>query len=80
MERVSRPRPTAGPPPTVPGAILPDAVYRLDELAARAGWGGHALRAARRAGLVIHRRGKRGYVVGRDFITYVTKGGPTHAE
>jgi hypothetical protein len=79
MKRPIRQRPSAAPPPNVPGAILPDAVYRLDELAARAGWGGHALRAARRGGLVIHRRGKRGYVMGRDFIDYVTKGA-THAE
>jgi hypothetical protein len=79
MRRIARPRPTAGPTSTVPGAILPDAVYRLDELAARAGWGGHALRAARRRGLKIHRHGKRGYVLGRDFIDLVTKGGAGHA-
>jgi hypothetical protein len=48
----------------------------LDEAAARLGWGGHALRAARRRGLKIHRCGKRGYVTGRDLLSFVTKGDP----
>ncbi len=75
MRRITRPRPSAAPPPTVPGVILPDALYRLDEAAARAGWGGHALRAARRRGLRIHRYGKRGYVAGRDLLDFITRGG-----
>jgi hypothetical protein len=39
------------------------------------GWGGHALRAARRRGLKIHRCGKRGYVCGADLLHFITKGG-----
>ena len=73
-------RPTDRPPQLVPGAILSDALYRLDEAAARMGWGGHALRAARRRGLKIHRCGKRGYIAGRDLIAFVTKGGGTDAK
>jgi hypothetical protein len=75
MKRSERRPPTAPPRPTVPGAIVPDALYRLDEAAARAGWGSHALRAARRRGLKIHRCGKRGYVAGADLIALITKGG-----
>jgi hypothetical protein len=74
--RRSEPKPPSGTPrPAVPGAILSDALYRLDEAAARLGWGGHALRAARRRGLKVHRCGKRGYVTGAELLSFVTKGG-----
>ena len=76
MKRSDRARSTDRTPPNVPGAILSDALYRLDEAAARLGWGGHALRAARRRGLKIHRSGKRGYVTGRDLLSFITKGDP----
>ena len=59
----------------VGGSIHPDALYRLDEAAARMGWGTHALRAARRRGLKVHRSGKRGYIVGRDLLSHVVEGG-----
>ena len=62
-------------PPPIPGLILADALYRLDEAAARMGWGGHALRAARRRGLKVHRCGKRGYVSGADLLSFVMDGG-----
>ena len=75
MRRSDRSRPSDRQPPAVPGAILSDALYRLDEAAARLGWGGHALRAARRRGLKIHRCGKRGYVCGADLLNFITKGG-----
>ena len=74
MTRVTRSRRSEGPAQYVPGAIVSDALYRLDEAAARLGWGGHALRAARRRGLRIHRCGKRGYVAGRDLLAFITKG------
>jgi hypothetical protein len=74
MKRSKSPTATAGPRPGVPGAIVPDALYRLDEAAARAGWGSHALRAARRRGLKVHRFGKRGFVAGADLIALITKG------
>jgi hypothetical protein len=76
MSRVPRKRRSEGPAPFIPGAILADALYRLDEAAARLGWGGHALRAARRRGLKIHRCGRRGYVSGRDLLAFITKGDP----
>ena len=57
----------------VPGAIVPDAIYRLDEVKARMGWRDAAFRAAVRAGLTTHRSGKRLYVLGSDLIAYVTK-------
>ena len=75
MKRSKSPTATAGPRPTAPGAIVPDCLYRLDEAAARVGWGSHALRAARRRGLKIHRFGKRGFVAGADLIALITKGG-----
>lgn len=76
MRSSCRKRLAEGPSQYVPGAILADALYRLDEAAARMGWGGHALRAARRRGLKVHRCGKRGYVAGRDLLTFITKGDP----
>lgn len=75
MLRSKRSRPSDRLPPSVPGAILSDALYRLDEAAARMGWGGHALRAARRRGLKVYRCGKRGYVSGADLLAFITKGG-----
>ena len=56
-----------------PGAIIPDAIYRLDEVKARMGWRDAAFRAAVRAGLTTHRSGKRLYVLCSDLIAYVTK-------
>ena len=75
MRTSNRSRPSAIQAPGIPGAILPDALYRLDEAAARMGWGAHALRAARRRGLKVHRSGKRGYIVGRDLLSHVVNGG-----
>ena len=66
--------------PSVSGTILPDALYRLDEAAARMGWGVHALRAARRRGLRVHRSGKRGYITGKDLLAFVTQEGGLDAK
>jgi hypothetical protein len=69
-------KPTSAPRAVpVTGAIASDALYRLDEAAARLGWGGHAVRAARRRGLKTHRCGKRVYVTGAALLDFVTKGG-----
>lgn len=57
----------------IPGAIIPDAIYRLDEVKARMGWRDAAFRAAVRAGLKTHRSGKRLYVLGSDLIAFVTR-------
>jgi hypothetical protein len=56
-----------------PGIIQPDSIYRIDEACTRLGWGDHALRAARRRGLKIHRSGKRNYVLGSDLLAFITK-------
>jgi hypothetical protein len=58
----------------VDGVIDPCILYRLDEVKARMGWRDAAFRAACRAGLKVHRSGKRGYLLGRDLIDFVTKG------
>ena len=60
-------------PRVVVGAIIPDAIYRLDEVKARMGWRDAAFRAAVRAGLKTHRSGKRLYVLGSDLIAFVTR-------
>ena len=62
-------RPTA----TSTGAVVPNALYRLDEIKTRMGWRDAAFRAAVRAGLKTHRSGKRLYVLGSDLIAFVTK-------
>jgi len=55
------------------GTVVPDAIYRLDEVKARMGWRDAAFRAAVRAGLKTHRSGKRLYVLGADLIAFVTR-------
>ena len=56
------------------GMIIPDAVYRLDEVKSRMGWRDAGFRAAVRGGLKTHRSGKRVYVLGSDLIAFITKG------
>lgn len=73
MTRIPRQRPFSGHSPVVPGAIIPDAIYRLDEVKSRMGWRDAAFRAAVRAGLRTHRSGKRLYILGSDLITFITK-------
>lgn len=75
MRGQSRKRPSEGPPQFVPGAIVPDALYRADEAKARMGWRDAAFRAACRNGLRVHRAGKRAYIAGADLISHVMKGG-----
>jgi hypothetical protein len=75
MKREAGSRMSVRHAPGTPGAILPEALYRLDEAAARMGWGAHALRAARRRGLKVHRSGKRGYIAGSDLLAFVTREG-----
>lgn len=74
MTRIPQQRSSAGHSPSVPGAIIPDAIYRLDEVKARMGWRDAAFRAAVRAGLRIHRSGKRVFVHGSDLVAFITKG------
>ena len=52
--------------------IEPGTLYPLAEFQRRTGWGRHAVRKARGGGLTVHRAGNRAYVLGKDFIDYVT--------
>lgn len=74
MNRRKTAKPPAGHPQNAPGAIVPEAIYRLDELKVRMGWRDAAFRAAVRAGLKIYRSGKRTYVLGTDLVAFITKG------
>ena len=73
MSRQSDRKHPPSPEPRATGAIVPDALYRLDEVKARMGWRDAAFRAAVRAGLKTHRSGKRLYVLGSDLIAFVTR-------
>ena len=53
------------------GVIRPEELYTLEELKRRVHLGEAALRAARRAGLVVHYKHSRGFVVGSDWINYI---------
>jgi hypothetical protein len=64
---------TAQRAPAAMGAVVPNALYRIDEAKARMGWRDAAFRAAVRAGLTTHRSGKRIYVLGSDLIAFVTR-------
>ena len=70
----------AVPPSVGPEPIEPGTLYPLKEFHRRTGWGRHAVRAARRNGLKVHYAGNRAYVLGCDFIAYVTadRGGRDH--
>lgn len=54
-----------------PGALTADAIYTLDEVKARMRMSDSGLRQMRRNGLKVHRVGKRGLIVGREFIEFV---------
>ena len=56
------------------GPIEPHTLYPLAEFQLRTGWGRHAVRQARATGLKVHYAANRAYVLGRDFIEYVTGG------
>jgi len=73
MNRRKPEKPPAAHPLNAPGAIVPEAIYRLDELKIRMGWRDAAFRAAVRTGLKTHRSGKRIYVLGGDLVDFVTK-------
>jgi len=63
----------SGAPQPTPGMIVPDALYRIDELRARMGWAKASYRAACRRGLLVRRSGKRAYVLGADAIAFVAR-------
>lgn len=73
MKRPSTRLGAVGQTPASMGAVVPNALYRLDEVKARMGWRDAAFRSAVRAGLTTHRSGKRLYVLGSDLIAFVTR-------
>jgi len=54
-----------------PGEIRADAIYTLEEIDRRLRLGKAAIRRARRQRLIVHRIGRRNYIIGRDFINYL---------
>jgi len=57
--------------PDSPGCVASDCIYTLAEIRARLKLGQHAIRQARRAGLRVHRIGRRAFLLGRDLIAFV---------
>jgi hypothetical protein len=53
------------------GEIRADAVYPLEVFRQRTGLDTWATRQARRAGLRVRRVGRRGFILGTDFIQYL---------
>ena len=59
-------------PPTAPrGVISAHEVYTLAEFRRRLGWGAHALRQARAAGLRFVTIGREKYIRGEEFARWV---------
>jgi hypothetical protein len=54
-----------------PAEIRADAAYSLDAFTQIVGFGRHAMRSARRAGLRVIYVQHRGFVLGRDFLAYL---------
>lgn len=54
------------------GAIEAETVYPLSVFSRLVGLDENAMRQARRRGLKVRRVGRRGYVVGRDWLDFVT--------
>jgi hypothetical protein len=61
-------------PGTPPGVIVANAVYRLDEAAARLDWDITAVLEVRKNGLPIRMIGNRPYVLGSDLIAFISAG------
>ena len=55
--------------------ISPDIMYRLEEAKRVMGWGNHAMRSARRNGLIVKYAGRRAYVHGKHLIEYIEQQG-----
>ncbi|QDT14607.1 hypothetical protein [Alienimonas californiensis] len=64
------PKPRDDVPPT---AIESDVLYPLAEFRARTGLGEYAMRTARKSGLKVRYVGNRGFVLGADFICFLTQ-------
>jgi len=74
----SRPRSTRRPPqrpagPGPSGSIQAGEVLTLAELKRRLGWGEHAIRQARRAGLRLIPFGREKFALGSDVLEFFTR-------
>lgn len=67
--------PTSPPPAKRPGIIERGALYTLDEVKLRTGWSKHALRTARRVGLVVRYFGNRAFISGDSICDFVAQHG-----
>jgi hypothetical protein len=63
--------PSTSPHPEVPGSILLECVYTLEELKLRLGWSTATLEAAHCRGLRIRHLGGSGYVIGTDVAEFL---------
>ncbi len=54
------------------GTIHPDILFTLEAFKSRLKVSNAMLRSARRAGLRVHYKHGRGFILGRDWIDYVT--------
>jgi hypothetical protein len=57
--------------PNSVGPIEPDVLYPLPIFKRLSGLNNHGMRSARRLGLTVHRFGRRAYVRGGDFISFL---------
>lgn len=55
------------------GEIRSDASYPLPDFMQRTGLGAKSVRRARREGLVVHRQGRRSFILGRDWLAHLEK-------
>jgi len=58
-------------PAVAPTGIQSDGIYALSDFQGRLRIGRHFLRAARRAGLRVHRFGNRTFIFGADFVRFL---------
>ena len=57
--------------PDVPGVIVADELYTLQEFQRRMRLGAAATRQARRQGLILRKIGRRKYLLGRDILDWL---------
>ena len=73
-----RPRERPGGP-GLSGSIRADELLTLRELKARLGWGEHAVRQARRAGLRLIPFGREKFALGSDVLAFFTRLAEQHS-
>lgn len=56
-----------------PGVVHADAVYALDDFKRRMRMKDDALRSAKSKGLKVHDHGTRRYIIGREFIEFLSE-------